>query len=515
MADNIIESIEQLELEVLIPQATDFNLEGLTALSSIPLRSSLHFDEQLNVLIILRAPSGSFEWKKHLPNLQMNLEVQAFGSSDRTSDGQESENHSGQPHFRDVVWSGIVDTDQEPVVIDDESNNTLVWTVECFINRPRVRMQHPMVSFKASGILKQPPSSSEESTDPYLPSGVPASINVLEPLSGDPGLGGTIPQLTALRLDRINLKNTLTAKEQVIRSAPQKPLSALPAISARVRYSKSGAYTGRPSVVASLDIETAPFQDDRIELTHVSMELSDGSAEDLCKGHAINLPMTCQPQDNIVFLFRLMPNDAQTHSSRSDSASRALDISINARVLISDTCRPNIQMRWKTVVDFSTALNPKFGSPTQAMQRSKRPSNLSVASDTNKRLPQDDTAPSDGTDDAPSNQRASSHPNFGITLTLTAPKDVYVGQPFTWDVFLVNHSNKARKLAILVIPKRKLSDHKIHISKTSVSSTVTGQAGKIDHADAVMDENRLYAMQKGLGREDVGIVCLSTEIRLG
>ncbi|KAL8938899.1 MAG: hypothetical protein Q9216_003643 [Gyalolechia sp. 2 TL-2023] len=478
-----MESFDQLQLDVLVPQVTGITLEESASLSSIPLRSSLHF------------------------------EVQAYGSNNRTSDGQDPGTQSAQPQGRDVIWSGVVDKSQEPVRTEDRGNSTLVWAIECFLNRPRVRMQHPMIFFKATAILKHPTSTSTEPTDPILPSGVPASINVLEPLSRDPGLRGIRPQLAAQRLDRININNTLVAKEQTIRSVPQKPFSALPAISARVRYSKAGAYTGRPSIVASLDIETAPFQEDEVELTHVNMELSDGSAEDLCKGHAINLPMTCHPRDNIIFLFRLLPDDTQTQDSKSEPLPRSLDISINARVLISNTCRPNIRMRWKTVVDFAPALNPKFGNSTQTIQQSKRPSTFSMASDIDK--PHDETTPSDTTEVPPPNERASSLHNFGITMTLTAPKDIHVGQPFTWDLFLVNHSSKARKLAILVIPKRKTGDHKTHGSKTSVSSTAAGQVRKVDRADAVMDENRLYALQKGLGREDVDIVCLSTEVRLG
>lgn len=373
-------------------------------------------------------------------------------------------------------------------------------------------MQHPMIFFKATAHFKHSQSNPEESTDPVLPSGVPASINILEPLSGDPGLRGTRPQLTELRLDRININSTLTVKDRIIRSVPHKPFPAIPAISARVRYSKAGKYTGRPSIVASLDVETAPFQEDEIEVTHVGMELADGSVEDLCKGHAINLPMKCQPRDNTVFLFRLLPDDVQTPDSNATSPPRPLEVAINARVLVSQTCHPSIQMRWKTVVDFATALNPKFGTPNQAMQRNKRPSTLSVASDTDKHLLLDEA---DSAETPPSNKRTSSVHNFGITLTLTAPKEIHVGQPFTWDLFLVNHSSKARKLAILVIPKRGTGDHKTHMPKGSSASSQFGHAGKMDHADAVMDENRLYAIQKGLGREDVGIVCLSTEVRLG
>lgn len=112
-------------------------------------------------------------------------------------------------------------------------------------------------------------------------------------------------------------------------------------------------------------------------------------------------------------------------------------------------------------------------------------------------------------------QRATLVPDSGVTLTLTAPKEVYVGQPFTWDVFLVNRSNKSQKFAIVVIPKRKFGEHKSHVSRTSVSSAVASQRRDIDHADATMEENRLYALQKSNSKEAVEIVCLSTDLRLG
>ncbi|KAI4179310.1 MAG: hypothetical protein LQ348_005424 [Seirophora lacunosa] len=518
MDDPIAKILEHSELDIVLPQATDFTLQDLglrrqsvpgnerhadeedrlTNLASIPSRTSLHFDEQLSILVVLRTPSDLSGWEKRFPYLKINLEAHVYSSENRSSDGQTSEGQSVQPQGRDIVWSGTVDTSQEPLAVR---------------GRPRLRMQHPMIYFKVSGILRHPPISPQDSRDPFLPSGVAASVNVLEPLSGDAGLQGMKPQLTASRLDRININSNTTVKDQMIRSRPQKPLPALPAISARVRYSKSGAYTGHHCIIASLDIETAPFQDDTIELSDVFMQLSDGSVEDLCKGQAINLPMTCQPRDKIIFLFRLLPFDDQTSNFEVRSNSRTLDISIDARVLVSHTCHPKIHMRWKTLVDFSTALNPKYGAPAQALQRSKRPSTLSVPSDMENRVP-GETSPNDADDDPAPSQRLSI-PNIGLTLTFTAPKDVYVGQPFTWDVFLVNHSVKPRRLAMFVIPVRKSGEHR---NQTPVSSSAIGKGvngGDLDYADAIMDENRLYAVQKRLAREDVGIVCLSPEVRVG
>ncbi|KAI4267151.1 MAG: hypothetical protein L6R38_008388 [Xanthoria sp. 2 TBL-2021] len=514
MGGDTLGSMAQAELQVLVPYATDFSLKDLEArIASDPddgcdeatgSHQMATLDEVLSVLVVLKTPGGLEELQPWLSHLTINLEVQAFGSESRSSITQSTDGHSAQPLSRDVIWSGPVNLAEPPVTINDGSSSALVWSLHCPLSRPRVRMQHPMISFRASGTFRQPPSITAPSPgDKILSSGVPASINVLEPLSGDRDLQGITPQLTALRLDRISTPASLKATEQSIRSKPQNPFPALPAISARVRYSKSGPSSARLATIASLDIETSPFQDEEIELTDVNMQLAAGSAEDLCAGHAISLPKTCQPQDDVVFLFRLVANNDQGLESRANSLSRALEIWINARVSVSNQCRPTVQMRWRTTVDFSTALNPGYGGPSQAMQRNSRPSSLPLAPDTvlnseNKLQ-----------------QRATAMPGFGVTMTLTAPREVSVGQPFTWDVFLVNRSDKARKLAILVIPKRKVGDHQSRISKTSTSSTAAGQRHGIDHADAVMDENRLYSIQKGNSKDAAQIVCLSTDVRIG
>ncbi|KAL8949310.1 MAG: hypothetical protein Q9222_004566 [Ikaeria aurantiellina] len=375
-----------------------------------------------------------------------------------------------------------------------------------------------MISFKALGTFRQTrPDKSKDHGDPLLVDGLPSSTNVLEALSSDLGFRDVRPQLTAQRLDRISKGSSPAASERLVRSKPQKPFSALPAISVRLRYSKSGAFTGRQSVIASLDIETSPFQDDQIQLMGVNMRLADGVVEDLCTGTVCNLPMTCQPRDSVVFLFRLLPKDDQAHGSRLDLRPSNLDISISARVLVSDLCNPNIHMNWKTIVELSTVLNPSYGGSRQTMQRSRRPANLHPASGTAESHTTSHD-PDDGLDRPEMDteqQRATVIQNLGVTVTLTGPQEVHVGQPFTWDVFLVNRSDKSRKLAIVVIPKRKAGEHKSHMSRASMSAITTGQRRDIDHADAVMDASRLYAMQKSNGKDAAQIICLSTDVRLG
>ncbi|KAL8843416.1 MAG: hypothetical protein Q9176_002029 [Flavoplaca citrina] len=530
MGGNTFDFMEEAGLQVVVPYDTDFNVENwkaciasgsqdeqaeakeshpLSALLSIPSRSTLYFgmatlDEQLNALVVLKTPRGLEELQPHLSYVKINLEVQAFGSEGRSTNTKSTDGQLAQSHSKDVIWSGVVNPDTPPVIINDGNHSAFVWSVGCFLSRPRVRMQHPMISFKASGTFRKPPTAIVPNPrDNLLPSGVPASINVLEPLGGDPELQGITPQLTAFRLDRIGTSALPGPTEQYIRSMPQNPIPALPAISARLRYSKCSASSARLSTIASLDIETSPFQDEEVKLTDVKLQLATGSVEDLCAGHAINLPKTCQPRENIVFIFRLVADNDKSFESRANPLSRILEVWIGARVSKCNQCRPMVQMRWRTTVEFSTALNPSYGGSSQAIQRSSRPSSLPLAPDT--------VADSD----TKSQQRAMAISGIEVTMTLTGPREVCVGQPFTWDVFLVNRSDKARKLAILVIPKRKAGDHQSHTSRASGSSAVVGQRRGIDHADAVLNENRLYGMQKSNSKDAVQIACLSTDVRIG
>ncbi len=374
-----------------------------------------------------------------------------------------------------------------------------------------------MITFKPVAILQSHLAINHElPTDPYLPDCIPQSINLLESLKGDPILRGVEPRLPASRLSRCaSTAASLNSRNQTLTVAAQRPFRAIPAISARVRYMRSKGNGGKPTIIASLDIEAAPFFDNEVTITIVDVVLSEGSAVDLSGGHALILPMTCQPRDNQVFLFRLTPNG--NIFDGSSSSPRILDIRIDATVFVSEICRARIEMRWKAGVDFSTALNPSYGTPNQPMQRDKRPASLPalpVPANGNSMPAAPQAAGSHSEADvSPKRSRSNSVNNLSITITFTAPRFVHVGVPFTWDVFVVNRSSITRKLAIVVIPKRKGNDLRAHMSKPSSSSA----DGLMDmgYANAVLDEAHLYAVQRNNGSDPVQIVSLSTDVKIG
>ena len=339
-------------------------------------------------------------------------------------------------------------------------------------------------------------------------------MNLLESLKDEPGLHGVQPRLPALRLSRISTTSSdLAASDQTIHAATQPTFRAIPAITARVRYSKANIVAGKSTIIASLDIETGAYLDNDISIRTVNMRLGEGSAEDLGKGHAPSLPLTCGARDNPTFLFRLTPHDTLAEGARYNSNSRSLDISIDATVLVSVVCQPRIEMRWRTGVDFSTALNPTFGAPNQSLQRRKRPANIAMNQAISGEIATPRVGGVSSDSDTLGRERAAFLKDLGISITFTAPDVIYVGEPFSWDIFVVNRSSKARKFALVPIPKRRRGDIKAHLSRPSSSST--GGRKEIRMADAVTDESLLFAMQRNATQEAVQLVSLSNDITIG
>lgn len=330
----------------------------------------------------------------------------------------------------------------------------------------------------------------------------------------DSVLRGFQSNLSALGLYRLgSVSEDIEYNNHSLKVLPQRNFRAIPPLTARMRYSKSSAPGGKLTLFSCLDLETAPFSNHDVIITGIEMNLSEGLAIAL-NFNPLKFPMPCRPKDNASFLFLLTPPHSRGElPNNTNLTSATLDIDIEATVVISATCRPRIKMRWNTGVDFTMALNPSL--PSQLSQHKQKPGIPPV------------TAPSDRTvtrlenegrstvemANSGASQRTKSASGLGITITFTAPLVVRVGEPFRWDAFLVNRSDMPRRLAILVIPKRKRGDPKGHSSRPSTSS-MGGQkdGGAAEH---FTDENLLYAVQRNTGREPPQIVSLSTDIKIG
>ncbi|MCJ1433996.1 hypothetical protein MMC27_003361 [Xylographa pallens] len=536
MSRDSAEFAETSVVDVLIPEASSVDIEEALAssvaaryeddsalITSVPQRSLLFFDEQLSIYVVLQTPyQDEAQLKAYISRLQIVLEAHATSSSPRAG-----ESHQGQTinQPRDVIWSGKVNVSEDPIIVvegsddDDEGQAVLViWRLTAFLTRPRIRLQSPAIMFKISASL-QPlaTGNSTQEYDPYLPSGVPFPLNLLQSLQDDPALKGAAPRLSAVRLSqRIAIHPTIPLKTLPLRTVSKKAIRAIPAISARMRYHRSSDSVDKLSIIASLDIEIPVFANNDVDLQSVNVQLNEGEAEDLVGDHILKLPVKCRPRDNIGFLYRLTPPEAVYDGGSSALSAKALEVSIDGEVLVSAICHPRIHMRWRTNVDFSTALNPNFGKPGQSMQRNHRPTSLPApAAGTFKaNIPAESGSDIAKSSTEGSRSTSTTVADIGITATFTATEEVYVGEPFTWDIFIVNRSTKSRRLAIVVIPKlKRIEGRKVGSRPSSSSSNPGSKTGSV--ADAVVDENTLHAVMKTQSTEGAQLVCLTTEIKIG
>lgn len=558
--------VQSSRISVLAPDATELEIEelfkghdsdlqspGADPVRSIKQRALLYFggsdawdfpamvllihrhrvDELLPIYLVLKTSQCDVDHvKSFFPRLSVLLELRATGSALRNSGDQNAAKGVAPVRQEDVIWKGSLVAAEDPVTIhlgDQEERQDgliFVWEIKIVISRrlkvtnklslfiltsgldrPRIRLQSPMINFKASAALQPEKHRIKEVlSDPYVNRGLPASENILEPLRELAGASGQAPSLSAARLRSIQP----VSENPLLRNSPLKidvppAFRALPAISSRIRYQRPVQPSRDLSVIAHLDLETAPFSRSDVELIKVDVELPGGSAEDLSEVRIPTLPLRCSPRDKVVFLHRLTLNHFQ--NGPDTRVARPLDITVDAVVQVSQTCKPIIQMRWKTAVDFSSSLHPASGDAAHAMQQANKLTTQQAAESFNDRtgLPQLTQRQGQGE----TRRQGVSIDSLGVTMTFTAPSIVHVGEPFAWDVLIFNKSSDVQRLAIIPVPKYDV-EYRGHLAENSSATMKSRERSGL--ADAVTDENILYAMQESSLSPPSGLVSLTSRV---
>jgi hypothetical protein len=253
--------------------------------------------------------------------------------------------------------------------------------------------------------------------------------------------------------------------------------------------------------MASLDLEIAHVTGCSVNVEEVDLALRAGSVDSIA-GHP-EAPTLHKPGDQVTYLYKIRPDVTVDGTPVYGNDGHVLVLKINAKVEVSENCRPNISIEWRTPVNF---IGDQSTDLIKAAHRLSNPTSQPA------KAPHPDSLPAH--DDQ--SQQGGAHPKvINITLTVSGPPEVQVGEQFIWNIFIVNRSDKTRKLALVTIPKRRrdLDRHKSHPSASSVG----GHHGekKALLASAVVDENIVYAKQKNARMEIADLVCLTTDVRIG
>ncbi|KAI5307011.1 hypothetical protein KEM55_008433, partial [Ascosphaera atra] len=407
-------------------------------------------DELVPVYLVLRLTNCSEDvLKDQLSRLDILVEAYASSGVEEAAAGVDVK----QQQARDLIYSCTVTDKEDPLIVVDEidsENGTLkhiyvIWKADVLLSecnnspglewrhtdigvlpgRPSLRLQQPLVTFNA--LVSLDASGLQETDDVYLPTRVPASSNVFQSLSEQPGQRDYRNIfLPASRLLRV-APTTLESQGWTVQQQNHRPYPVVPVANARVRYSRVNAVSVRPVTIASVDFEVTPFTPYDVVLEKAELTVPDGSAECTLTTPSFVPPVACRPRDDVTFIYKLTPveDSYETFTSSTGSVS-TLDISLSATVLVSDECRAQVTMQWRTTVDFSMPLNPNFGAPGKFLQRTKRPSNLSVST----------VQPGSRPGSAPNNRKSHPITESGISVSFSGPDYVEVGKEFHWDVFI-------------------------------------------------------------------------------
>ncbi|KAI0117725.1 TRAPP trafficking subunit Trs65-domain-containing protein [Nemania sp. FL0031] len=534
--------VDKSSLQYLIPRATDFTPANVfkdgalpveQLIGSIEQRESLFFDESVDIVFVLRIPYPEGDsLQAALKSLVISLDVQIVNGSASERDGSPAS---------EVIYSGTVEGSQDPAVIvrgspdhgptdggDPEDYSYAVWTKSVLLSRPRIRLQSPSAVFIATASSKSTAGPlPDEPQDEYIPSGMPSSLNLLESFGGDPAMDGIKPRLSALRISRVApLTQQAHGFVRPIKSMSRLSLRIYPAMHSRIRFTHPNTTPATAAVLAMLEVDFTPFFDCEIILNSILLTVPEAVVEDLTDQAGLSLPLSCVSHDHITFIYRIVPAESDV---TPQNLMRDLDIAISATALVNPHTKPQLKMAWTAVVDFTVPVNPGYGSTMQPIQRAHRPSQLSIGGDNTTSL----TAPSVSRPDALPSLEASTTqtetpvPELGVTVTFTAPSSahkIFVGDEFSWTVLVVNQtlnpSAPARKLAMVVIPRRRRNELRV-TRPPSISRPLEGANGNSklsrdrEVAEAVLDDNVVHAMQSNSVVDNAELLCLNADVRIG
>ncbi|GAO13951.1 hypothetical protein UVI_02035050 [Ustilaginoidea virens] len=488
----------------------------------VPARTNTHLNEAFKDAEASNIVRGSIQQRESL-FFVVCLEARVLNSRSSDRDSQPA---------AETIFKGHVEDISSPLTIVDEENLSeqhgscqavyAVWKLSVLLNRPRMRLNSPLIAFSAAASLKpHTAGDARPRGTEYLQSGMPSSLNLLESFSSDQALDGVRPRLSALRVSRVAPVSRQQDLVVHLRALPLLQMPIFPAIHTRIRFSRPQTAPSKAALIAVLEVDLTSHVECEVLLDDIKLSTNDGTVESLHDDvDQMKLPMSCVAHDHIIFLYHIKPTPSEKPSK---SVTGTLDISLTAVAQVSPgVCAPRLSMRWDSVLDFTAPVNPSFSTTAESsgIQRAHKPSQLSIGSNTAvvplKTMPvlRPDALP--GLESSTARTEAAV-PDLGITMSFTGPSaPVRRGDVFSWEVNVVNRASEAtarppRKLALVAVPKRRRNDTR----PAQPPSTASRRRGEPDVAGAVMDANILHALQRDSAFDATEVVCLSADTRVG
>ena len=316
-----------------------------------------------------------------------------------------------------------------------------------------------MIIFGASAYLRSAQVWTNDSQhDPYLISGEPSPENVLAALSKVKLASGQTPSLSSSRLGRFgSMPDHDSVQHSYLHSHVPDPIPAFPAISCILRHLQPRLHSAQVEMTVVLDLQITPFSQEQVTISDISVWFADGHVQDLGKGLCPKLPLKCSPRDNFVYLYRLTA-EKRLLNHQIQSTANTLDVTIKACVLASFELKPEIDMQWKTSIEFAGALSNLQGLPLPSPHVNNTTDEVGLGF-VDLRYgtvsePVFDSHLQDSTTDA------NRIPDSRIRFSIKGPAKAYRHQEFGLQVFILNSGRNGRHLELYPLGPSQLRGQK-------------------------------------------------------
>ncbi|CAK3962170.1 hypothetical protein AC578_6057 [Lecanosticta acicola] len=424
-------------LDVLLPKTPDFDAANVLrngspeALSQVPMRRNLFFDEQANVFVILRTARPEEEVREVLPHLEFVLAAHATDAVPQGSGNAASASGKHDLNSKSFPAASFAS------VLSLEDTTYIIWKPILHLARPRARLQRPAIYFTvaltiSNNVQKGPRQTQEE----YLKSYEPLPVNILEPLQFDPALSRSNVYLPESRITKVAPKApNLQDAVKPIRGASKRAFPAIPAIFSRIRYTVLADAT-----IASLHLETSHVIAGTVTISDVKLSVPNAKVEHLTN---VALPLETRGGDETITLYRLtLGKMAKGAASQRMSP---VSVSILANASLDQGSHITFNSSWNTQVDLSQ-------TSTKPVYKWSRP--LSTSSG-HRRGHSSSSHPGPVSFEEPQRRMEE---DAGITFRFSAPATTHKSTNFQLEVHCNNHSGRKRRFALIsILPSRPKS----------------------------------------------------------
>ncbi|CAK1355748.1 unnamed protein product [Cercospora beticola] len=427
-------------VDVNLPRFSDVDVATLirdgkaTEIGRIPARRNLFFDEQANILIVLKTTIKESEVRDILPYLDLILAAHATDAVPQGGGNTASASGKHDLNSRTLAADGFDD------LVVTEEHTYVIWKQQLHLSRPRARLQRPAIYFTANlRIAEQLHSGSQRPKEQLLKPFEPLPANVLESLAFSRAPGAADIYISESRITKVAPKPpNLTDTVKPIRGASRRAFPAVPAVFTRIRYS-----TLPDAIIASLHLETSHVIAGTTTIHKADLNVTNADVKDLTN---VALPLEARGADETVLLYKVTPH-TQAHAERNSLAESPVSISVRAEALLDQGSRISLEIDWQAHIDLThTWQKPHYRWSRAAGHSSYHKKSLSAHSI---------TRPSMDTTSGASTDRTEHTSNGGsIVFNFHAASTTYESSEFKISVHCNNRSTRAKKFGLMMLHPR-------------------------------------------------------------